>query len=594
MRAGIVASLLGVVIAIATPVRADNPGDGTDPKLEAEMQRLYDLRTSDPQTFVAQSRSLEDLAAPTNLGQRQFLQLLAANRLALEGRATEAIAAASPLAEDAEDPDLRLRAGAFVVNMQAATREFEPALRRLGALLQAVGHATDPEPRDAVLHVWDTAAIFYNQLGQHGLAAAYAKRLLEASPSGRRRCNAVVQLAIAALGEGSALDDRRFEAWHAACVEAGETSVALGYLGLSQARFLASQGRLDDSLGLIASRLGAIESTRYPRLVAEAYALDAELLLSAGRLDEAERQAREAVRLSADLPTGLPAAMAEKVLYEIARRRGDAVAALAHLQKHIEASRALAEERQIKDLAFRTVQHEALQREQALSLAEEQHRVLGLEAEVAKAESQAMVLGVTLLAITVGGLGLWSIRFFRQERHFRRISQTDALTGFVNRQHFALVAESALARHHDHAVMLVSFDLDHFKRVNDRHGHLAGDAVLRTVSRVVQQVPVPQGLQRVLGRLGGEEFALLLEGATPDAAFAHAEACRQAIARAEVRLDDGATLEVTASFGVTGTHEVSRRLRDLLVASDRMLYRAKHQGRNRVETSGSQSLRDAA
>ena len=95
MRAGIVASLLGVVIAIATPVRADNPGDGTDPKLEAEMQRLYDLRTSDPQTFVAQSRSLEDLAAPTNLGQRQFLQLLAANRLALEGRATEAIAAAS-------------------------------------------------------------------------------------------------------------------------------------------------------------------------------------------------------------------------------------------------------------------------------------------------------------------------------------------------------------------------------------------------------------------------------------------------------------------------------------------------------------------
>lgn len=599
MRARLPALCLGIALVAASGAGASEPGDGTDPSLQTEMQRLYELRTRDPQAFVAQSRSLEALPAPTNLGQRQFLRFLSANRAALEGRIADAIALALPLTDEAEDAALRVRANAFVVNMQAGTREFEPALRRLGVLLQSIDSNPDMAGRDEALQVWDTAAIFYNQMGQPALAAFYANRLLDANPSARRRCNAGVQLAIAALaGSGAPLDDRQFDAWTRECVAAGETSVAQGYLGLSKARFLASQGRDDEALALIAASLGSIESTRFPRLLAEAYALDAELLFAAGRFDAAKRQAEEALRHSKDLPTGLPAAMAEKVLYDIARRRGDAAAALHHLQNHVAASQALAEERRIKELAYRTVQHEQLQRAQALRVAGEHHRVLDLEAQVAKAESRNALLAVALLAATLLGFGTWAWRLLLQQRHVRALSQTDALTGFSNRQHFSAEAEAALARSRrsGRPVVLATFDLDHFKRINDLHGHLAGDAVLRTVAAAVHAVPVEPGITRRAGRMGGEEFALLLEAATPAVALAHAEACRAAIAAARTTLDSGSgvVLAVTASFGLAGTASIGHRLHDLLAASDRALYVAKAEGRDRVGVADAAPVRDAA
>jgi diguanylate cyclase (GGDEF)-like protein len=246
------------------------------------------------------------------------------------------------------------------------------------------------------------------------------------------------------------------------------------------------------------------------------------------------------------------------------------------------ANRALDEENRAKALAFSTVQHEALQREQAMALLNERHRVLDLEARVAKAESRNAVLLAGVLLLALGGLAAWGWRLRRGAQRFRSLAQTDALTGFATRQHFTDLAAAALARCRARAqpLMLVAFDLDHFKRVNDRHGHPAGDAVLRAVSAAIRGLPAER--PHVLGRIGGEEFAVLLENATPDEALAHAEALRAAIAGAQARTDAGVAITVTASFGITGTHECGHDLQALLDRSDRALYRAKNDGRDRV------------
>lgn len=597
MRTGAALLLASALLGGGTALRAAEPADdGTDRSLQAEMQRLYDLRTRDPQAFVAQTRSLGSLPLPSNLAQRQFLAFLQANRATFEGRIAEAITLAVPLAESAEDPNLRLMAATFVVNMRVGTREFEDGLRELDRLLGT--HATaDGELRDAVLALWNTAALFYAEIEKPELSAWYAQRVLDSDPPLRIACSARFVLTTARLAiNDKALTKADFDDADRTCEAAGETTVAPGFLGLAHARFLRDRDRLGDALALLEKRLGAIESTRYPRLVAEAYALDAELLFAAGRTDDAERQARRAVQLSQDLPTGLPAAMAEKVLYDIARGRGDAGAALRHLQNHVAASQALAEERRVKELAYRTVQHEQLQRAQALRVAGERHRVLDLEAQVAKAESRNALLAVVLLAATLLGFGTWAWRLLLQQRHVRALSQTDALTGFSNRQHFSAEAEAALARSRrsGRPVVLATFDLDHFKRINDLHGHLAGDAVLRTVAAAVHTVPVEPGITRRVGRMGGEEFALLLEAATPAAALAHAEACRAAIAAARTTLDSGVVLAVTASFGLAGTASIGHRLHDLLAASDRALYVAKAEGRDRVRVADAAPMRDAA
>ena len=579
------APLLVLGLALTGPAAgADEPQDGTDPELQQEMQRLDALRTRDPQAFVAQARSLETLPAPTTVGQREFLQFLRANRATFEGRFADAIALAKPLAETAEDPNLRLRAGSFVVNMQAGTRDFEDGLRLLSTLLKAHPKAL-PGMEEEQQRLWGVAATFYQELGQHALAIEYAKRLLESPTTEHNACSVSVIQEMARLDLNDAGQRSEDFAAVASLCRSAENRVGVdGFLPITEARFLRQRGQLKDALSLLERRLGAIESTRYPRLVAEAYALDAELLLADERYDMAGQQAREALRLSKDLPTGLPVMMAEKVLYELARRAGDSQAALGHLQRHVAASQALAEEARIKELAFRTVQHEVLESEQQLALLGERNLMLALQAKAAQAESRNALLLALLLGAGVLGASLWTARLIRQQRRFRALSQTDALTGFANRAHFTVLATSALTRAatRGQRAALISFDLDHFKAVNDRHGHLAGDAVLRSVSAAVRSVPAEAGLTRTVARIGGEEFALLLEGATAEQAHAHADACREAIVAAQTTLDDGQLLNITASFGVADAATCGYALNPLLAASDRSLYAAKNEGRNRV------------
>jgi len=575
--------MLGLALALgpAPTLAAAAPAPGFDPRLQAEMERLFALRTSDPPAFVAQTRSLEALPAPASQAQRDFLRLLQANREALQGRLGQAAVLATPLADHAEDPRLRLRAGAFVVNMLAGTRDFEEGLRRLAQLLQA--HAA-PEPAllDEQRILWATASVIYHEVGEHAISVAYADRALSAQPTPREACGIGTYKAMARLSlrdpTQSAAD---FEALGAICAAADERVFGHGFLSLGFVRFLRDRAQGDAALRLLEQRLGLIESTRYPRLVAEAYALDAELLLEAGRIGQAERQARRAIDISKDSPTSLPVAMAEKVLFEIHRQRNDSRGALQHLQRHIAANRGLADESLAKERAFRTVQHESLQREQQLTLAAERNRVLDLEARLAKAESRnAFVLAVVLL-LTVAGLVAWGRRLWADAQRFRELAQTDPLTGFATRQHFNELAADALARGRSAArpLMLVAFDLDHFKRINDRHGHRNGDAVLRAVGAAVLAVKAP--VPRVVGRIGGEEFAVLLDGASESQAIAYAEAVRRSIA-ATVVVVDHASLSVTASVGLSGTHEAGHDLQALLERSDRALYRAKHGGRDRI------------
>lgn len=160
----------------------------------------------------------------------------------------------------------------------------------------------------------------------------------------------------------------------------------------------------------------------------------------------------------------------------------------------------------------------------------------------------------------------------------------DALTGVLNRSAFLRRGRRQLdqCREDDVPVAAMMLDLDHFKSVNDRHGHAAGDAVLATFARRVRTHLREDGL---FGRFGGEEFAVLLPGVDADAALAVGERLRH-IASEPVMLDDGRALDVTVSVGVaTSAGNRLTRLEDLLHQADNALYRAKAMGRNRVIAS---------
>jgi diguanylate cyclase (GGDEF)-like protein len=159
-----------------------------------------------------------------------------------------------------------------------------------------------------------------------------------------------------------------------------------------------------------------------------------------------------------------------------------------------------------------------------------------------------------------------------------RVSRIDMLTNIYNRRHLDehLRAVISAARRHDRSVGVLIVDIDHFKNVNDEHGHLAGDAVLREVAARLQQA---MRTEDALGRWGGEEFLAVLTDTPPEGVRVMAERLRQVVAAAPFTLDDGSQIRVTVSVGHTNGREDAEVL---VHRADDALYVAKAEGRNRV------------
>jgi two-component system cell cycle response regulator len=156
----------------------------------------------------------------------------------------------------------------------------------------------------------------------------------------------------------------------------------------------------------------------------------------------------------------------------------------------------------------------------------------------------------------------------------------DGLTGAMNRRHFddRLIGELAFAKRHDAQVSLLLMDVDHFKQVNDRYGHQAGDSVLRQLAATIRSA---LRLEDVFARYGGEEFAIIARGIDLKQAFAFGERLRGLVAGAKFRHDD-VTIPVTLSIGVAALSDCQDASVDQLVTlADTRLYMAKEAGRNR-------------
>ena len=159
------------------------------------------------------------------------------------------------------------------------------------------------------------------------------------------------------------------------------------------------------------------------------------------------------------------------------------------------------------------------------------------------------------------------------------LSRTDSLTGLRNRRHVEeyLVRVASLARRNAEPIAVVIADIDHFKSVNDGHGHDAGDAVLREVAnRMTSNVR----LEDMIGRWGGEEFLAVLPGTPVQGVAELAERLRQVVAEEPCRLPDGGMVQVTVSLGCAAS--MLADVGTLVRSADAALYEAKESGRNRV------------
>jgi len=167
------------------------------------------------------------------------------------------------------------------------------------------------------------------------------------------------------------------------------------------------------------------------------------------------------------------------------------------------------------------------------------------------------------------------------ERQLERWAMTDSLTGLHNRRSFLEIAERELSRavRHGDPLAILMLDIDHFKAINDAHGHRVGDFVLKEFGKLCRQ-----NLRTfdAVGRVGGEEFAVLLPKTDYEQAMTVAERFRLVIEKTRLSLKHGLPLQFTASIGVAAITQETTNVDTLLNESDTALHEAKRAGRNRV------------
>ncbi|MCJ8169257.1 GGDEF domain-containing protein [Atopomonas sediminilitoris] len=190
--------------------------------------------------------------------------------------------------------------------------------------------------------------------------------------------------------------------------------------------------------------------------------------------------------------------------------------------------------------------------------------------------SNAILCGVCIITF----VHLYETRRSEAYHALAKMAQTDPLTQLSNRGHFQQEMQHCLQKAERSGLTqtLVIMDIDHFKDINDEHGHLAGDAALKQLSECLRQ---RVRVSDTLGRIGGEEFAILLQDTPREAAEPVIQTLRQHIADTAITLEHG-PVHLSATFGMAEWPSDGRTISQLFKRADMRLYRGKEQGRNQV------------
>jgi len=573
----IAAVLLAIAGSLAVPsAGAEDPPAGTD--LSARLDALQQLGYAGSwREVLSRLEALEAELAQAGARDRARHALLETRMLALSNRADAAVERVGRLLERADrlPPDLHLRALNLATNLLVLEERFEEGFGYFRQALQRARQVDVPAMR---ADTWNVAADFHNRIGEAATALEYAERALAepvSDPASRQRCIAHLRRASAreALDRtASAIGD--FDTAMEICESIPDRIFAgLAHLGRARtagdaasdrhARRAAEHfGRADYADGLLQAHtmLGAAALARSDRDAAAQWLepIDAWLQRSASRALRAgalEQRARLA-RLDGDLETAFTA-MREAIAL-----------------RHAHATKV----RQMRVTMLMSDGDHA-NRTRDLEVLRARNEAIGLDRDARKREETALAVGA--VAATLAGLLLFTLLFrtARERRRFRERSRLDSLTGLLNHTRFFELAEQAFrrARQTHTPLSLIIADVDLFKQINDHYGHLVGDQVLR---RVGQQFRQAFGEEAIVGRIGGEEFGVILPDADIDEAVARIEHFRAMVNRDRPRAGQP---QVTLSFGVA---ERSReKSLDVLYAhADQALYDAKEAGRDRVIT----------
>ncbi|NVJ59884.1 MAG: diguanylate cyclase [Gammaproteobacteria bacterium] len=539
----------------------------------ARLKEIENLRTENVREFISTVNQL-DYSTHSNQDFLYYQLYLKALSFSLQGQISESETLAEKVRNNTTSSEIKTKATLLLVNIYTISQNWLEGLLLINEAQEFLDQIVNEELNTYASGI---KAGFYNQLGEYGLGYNNAERLLNSSSDLKVKCKAYSLMNEA----GVELKDKEFffEQAIETCSQANE-ELWVQFNSHLKGKKLLSDKQYKKASELLAPHLKVVESIGYPVLTAEFYNILAQSYFKQQSYAAAESLSKKTISLNKDKLPYKSVVSAYKTLYEIEKLRGNGEKSVELLEKYYEFERLNLDENKRKQIAIQTASHQLQEKNIQIELLNKKNEALTLEKILSKQEAKTKTLFIVLLGIIITFLIMWAYRTRKTHVRLRQLAEFDSLTGIANRRHFTAESESVLraCESRADAVSFILFDLDKFKNINDTFGHPVGDWVLQKIPEKIKNI-----IRKIdiFGRLGGEEFAILLPGCELDKAREIAEDIRKGLMEINTT-ETGKEFQITASFGLTVSRVSGYELDKLLKHSDDALYEAKRDGRNRV------------
>lgn len=568
--------LVGLALCAQAPYGVADSAQPVSPG-QARLAQADAIRTKDHARFVDMLGELHRDSASLAIGERRYLRYLDGWEANYEGRYPEAEGMLRDVMASADDDALGTRAIAMLMSSLNEQGKYAEAYAMTTRAVDTLPVVTDPVARFVLLANLSQMMTF---AGQPEQGLKYADLMLEATPAGQSPCQAMVQK-ITALEGSRQLTSRSPELLRTIDIcTADRQPIFANTMALILVDRLLDEGKLTEALAATQRVAPAIQASQYFPHRIDLASQRARIYEQMGNAVEARKAALEVVAMSHAGDVNEALRFAYRVLYSIEKAQGHLADALAYYERYVVQDQGYLRDANVRNAAYEAArEHFHAEKLETEGLSKE-NRILRLQQALDGKAVETSRLYIVVMSLVLLSIVFWMLRIKRSQLRFKWLSSCDGLTGIFHHQHFMGEAERALRTLEKRSGdgCLVFLDLDHFKQVNDTHGHAMGDAVLKHAVAICK-AQLRNG--DLLGRLGGEEFGMLLMDAPPLQGTMVAERIRLALASSPLVMD-GAVVSCSASIGLACTDITGYDLPGLCRAADAALYRGKHMGRNRV------------
>lgn len=530
---------------------------------------------------------LDKIQSSLSASQSAYLIYLKAYRHSFQSEYDQAISLLNRL-QNNSDISIKYRSIGMLINLYANSQDWQSGILQITKLIALTPQITNKE---LVQTSNISIAIFYNQLAQYQHALDYLDKIkLIKDGNIRDKCIINQQALLARLRlllsktnvvKGDAIILHRDIKQGISVCQTADAKLFINIMYTYQAELYLADKQPQKVINALLPRLNDIKSVQYPILVTLTYNLLAQAYWQLRDIVNTEKYATLALRNDVTSTDSFQTVTTKHLLYQLAEHKGNYKKAFELHKEYSVAKQKVNDEEQAKELAFQLASQKDFANKTEIKTLTRANDILTNEQSLSEQQQENSLL-LLLLLLTVVGLGVtWSYKSWLSQQKLKQLTEFDDLTQVHSRRHFISLSQQAINQCQiaQHPLTCLVFDLDQFKKINDNFGHHTGDSVLKAVANTCKQVCRPTD---ILGRLGGEEFAIILPNCEQLMGEDLANECRENIAQIEYE-KFGLIEPITASFGITSVDASGFELNKLLADADDAMYSAKQHGRNCVQ-----------